>query len=237
MPEFMIRVFGERVGTLLVDSFDKILIPGLTQTIPLTVLSFTFAMVIAVITAMIQFARVPVLQKLARVYIWIMRGTPVLVQLYVVYYGLAKVGIVFQSAFWAAVLVFSFNEGAYCAETLRGALESVPAGQIEAGYCVGMNYVQIMSRIVLPQAFRTAFPALSNSLISMLKGTSLAYSIGVAEMYSAMRKVVGVSYEVLWLYLEIALIYLLMSSLVTWLQRIWEKKLNAMMGLGEARHA
>ncbi len=237
MSDMMIQVFGERIGNLLIDSFDKILIPGITQTIPLTILSFAFAMVIAVITALIQFARVPVLTRLARIYIWIMRGTPVLVQLYVVYYGLATVGIKFQSAFWAAVLVFSFNEGAYCAETLRGALESVPGGQIEAGYCVGMNYLQIMSRIVLPQAFRTAFPALSNSLIGMLKSTSLAYSIGVPEMYAAMRVAVGVSYEVLWLYLEIALIYLLMSTLITWLQRVWEKKLNAMVGLKEAKHA
>ena len=237
MSDMMIQVFGERIGNLLIDSFDKILIPGITQTIPLTILSFAFAMVIAVITALIQFARVPVLTRLARIYIWIMRGTPVLVQLYVVYYGLATVGIKFQSAFWAAVLVFSFNEGAYCAETLRGALESVPGGQIEAGYCVGMNYLQIMSRIVLPQAFRTAFPALSNSLIGMLKSMSLAYSIGVPEMYAAMRVAVGVSYEVLWLYLEIALIYLLMSTLITWLQRVWENKLNAMVGLKEAKHA
>ena len=79
MHEFMVRVFGESIGDLLTDSFDKILIPGITQTIPLTIISFTFAMIIAVITALIQFANVPVLRKVARVYIWIMRGTPVLV--------------------------------------------------------------------------------------------------------------------------------------------------------------
>ncbi len=237
MHEFMVRVFGERIGDLLTDSFDKILIPGITQTIPLTIISFTFAMIIAVITALIQFANVPVLRKAARVYIWIMRGTPVLVQLYMVYFGLASIGLKIQSPFAAAILVFSLNEGAYCAETIRGALESVPVGQIEAGYCVGLNYLQIMFRIVLPQALRTAFPSLSNSLISMLKDTSLASSIGVAEMINATRKAIGISYEVLWLYLEVALIYLLMSTLVTWLQRITERRLGAMMGKGVVKRA
>ncbi len=237
MHAFMVQIFGERIGDLLTDSFDKILIPGLTQTIPLTIISFSFAMVIAVITALVQFARVPVLRQIARVYIWIMRGTPVLVQLYMVYFGLVSVGISIQSPFWAAVLVFSFNEGAYCAETIRGALESVPSGQIEAGYCVGLNYMQIMFRIVLPQALRTAFPSLTNSLISMLKDTSLASSIGVAEMIFATRKAIGTSYEVLWLYLEVALLYLLMSSLVTWLQRISERKLNAMVGKEAVKRA
>ena len=237
MADLMIRIFGEQVGTLLVDSFDKILIPGLTQTIPLTIVSFTFAMVIATFTAMVQFANVPVLRKAARVYIWIMRGTPVLVQLYMVYFGLPNIGITIQSAFWASVLVFSFNEGAYCAETIRGALESVPKGQIEAGQCVGLSYLQVMFRIVLPQALRTAFPALSNSVISMLKDTSLASSIGVAEMILATRKTAGVSYNVMWLYLEVALIYLMMSTVVTWLQRITERKLSAMMGQGVAGRA
>jgi len=237
MADLMIRIFGEQVGTLLVDSFDKILIPGLTQTIPLTIVSFTFAMVIATFTAMVQFANVPVLRKAARVYIWIMRGTPVLVQLYMVYFGLPNIGITIQSAFWASVLVFSFNEGAYCAETIRGALESVPKGQIEAGQCVGLSYLQVMFRIVLPQALRTAFPALSNSVISMLKDTSLASSIGVAEMILATRKTAGVSYNVMWLYLEVALIYLMMSTVVTWLQRITERRLSAMMGQGVAGRA
>ena len=105
-------------------------------------------------------------------------------QLFVVFYGLPGVGIILDP-FPAAILVFSINEGAYCAETMRAALESVPHGQIEAGYCVGMNYLQIMRRIVLPQALRTAFPPLSNSLIAMVKDTSLAANITVMEMFMA----------------------------------------------------
>lgn len=148
---------SEKVFNLLVDSFGKILLPGLTMTIPLTILSFTFAMIIAIAVALVQYAKVPVLTPLARFYIWIIRGTPLLVQLFVVFYGLPDVGIILDP-FPAAVIVFSINEGAYCAETMRAALEAVPVGQIEAGYCVGMSYMQIMRRIVLPQALRTAFP-------------------------------------------------------------------------------
>ena len=148
---------SERLWGILVDSFGKILLPGLTVTIPLTAISFTLALIIAVAVALVQFAHVPVLQRLARFYIWVIRGTPVLVQLFVVFYGLPGVGILIEP-FPAAVLVFSINEGAYCAETIRAALESVPKGQMEAGQCVGMSYLQVIRRIILPQALRTAFP-------------------------------------------------------------------------------
>lgn len=140
----------ERIVQLLIDSFPRILIPGLTMTIPLTAISFCFAMVIAVAVAMIQFAQVKVLKDVARFYIWVVRGTPLLVQLFVVFYGLTDFNIILEP-FVAAVIVFSLNEGAYAAEAVRGALESVPAGQMEAGYCVGMSYLQTMRRIVLPQ--------------------------------------------------------------------------------------
>lgn len=215
---------NERLLGILTDSFSKILIPGLTMTIPLTVISFALAMVIAVAVALVQFAHVRVLTPLARFYIWVIRGTPLLVQLFVVFYGLPDVGIILEP-FTAAVIVFSINEGAYCAETMRAALESVPAGQIEAGCCVGMSYLQIMRRIVLPQAFRTAFPPLSNSLIAMVKDTSLASNITVMEMFMATQRIAARTYEMLPLYCEVGLIYLLFSTALTWLQRIGERRL------------
>ena len=202
---------NERLFRILLESFPKILLPGLTMTIPLTVISFSLALVIAVVTAIVQFANVKVLKQIARFYIWVMRGTPVLVQLFVVFYGLPGVGILIEP-FPAAVLVFSINEGAYCAETIRAALESVPAGQMEAGYCVGMTYLQTMRRIVLPQALRTAFPPLFNSLISLLKDTSLAANITVTEMFMATQRIVARTYESLPLYLEVAFIYLMFST-------------------------
>jgi len=196
------------------------------MTIPLTIISFSLALVIAVIVAMIQFANIKILKTICRFYIWIIRGTPLLVQLFVIFYGLPSIGILLEP-FPAAVIVFSINEGAYCAETIRSSLESIPKGQIEAGYCVGMTYLQIMRRIVLPQALKTAFPPLSNSLISMVKDTSLAANITVVEMFMTTQRIVARTYEPLALYCEVGLIYLLFSTILTKLQSVGEKKLNA----------
>mgnify|MGYP002658446380 FL=1 len=215
-----------RLVGILIDSFPKILINGLTVTLPLTIISFALALVIALITALVQTAKIPVLRQLARFYVWVIRGTPVLVQLFVVFYGLPSLGVLIDP-FPAAVACFAINEGAYCAETIRAALESVPAGQMEAGYCVGMTYLQTMRRIVLPQALRTAFPPLFNSLISLLKDTSLAANITVTEMFMATQRIVARTYESLQLYLEVAFIYLMFSTILTQVQRWGEKKLNA----------
>lgn len=218
-------MISERLYGILIDSFWKILLPGLKVTIPLTVIAFSLAMIIAVIMALIQFANVKVFKHLARFYIWVIRGTPLLVQLFIVFYGLPKVGIVL-APFPSAVIVFSINEGAYGAEIIRAALESVPKGQMEAGYCVGMSYLQIIRRIILPQALRTAFPSLSNSLIAMVKDTSLAANITVAEMFMATQRIVARTYEPLALYCEVGLIYLMFSTILTKLQRVGEKKLD-----------
>lgn len=210
---------------LFLDSFWDILLPGLLVTIPLTALSFTFALIIAVIVALIQFANVPILAQLARFYIWIIRGTPLLVQLFIVFYGLPHVGILIDP-FVAAVVVFSINEGAYCSETMRAALESVPKGQLEAGLCAGMSWGQTIRRIVLPQAFRTAFPTLGNSLISMVKDTSLAANITVTEMFMTTQRIVARTYEPLLLYVEVGLIYLIFCTVLTKLQTSGEKRLQ-----------
>lgn len=219
-------MINERLWGILVDSFGKIILPGLTMTIPLTVISFTLALIIAIAAAMVQFADVKIFKQMARFYIWVIRGTPLLVQLFVIFYGLPNLGIVIDP-FPAAVIVFSINEGAYCAETIRAALESVPAGQLEAGYCAGMSYLQTMRRIILPQAMRTAFPPLSNSLIAMVKDTSLAANITVTEMFMVTQRIVARTYEPLALYIEVGLIYLLFSTVLTKLQRMGEKRLNA----------
>lgn len=211
------------------DSFPKILIPGLTRTIPLTVISFSLAMVIAVAVALVQFADIKGLKQVCRFYIWVIRGTPLLVQLFVVFFGLPRVGVVIEP-FTAAILVFSVNEGAYAAEIIRAALESVPAGQLEAGYCVGMSYLQVIRRIVLPQALRTAFPSLANSLIAMLKDTSLVSVVTVTEMMMVTKQINAIYYEPLALYLETAVIYLMFCTVLTKLQSWGERKLSAYEG-------
>ena len=214
----------ERIWPILRDAFPQLIDKFFTMTVPLTVLSFALALVIAVLTAVIQYARVRGLSWLCRGYIWIIRCTPLLVQLYLVYYGLPSLGILLD-AFPTAVLVFGINEGAYMAETMRGALEAVPAGQLEAGYCTGLSYPAIMRHVILPQAFRTAFPGLSNSLISMVKGTSLASTINVREMLTEAKIINGRVLETGGLYVEVAVIYLAFCTLLTLLQHVLERRL------------
>ena len=129
-------MFSGRLWNLFIDSFPKMFMQGLTVTIPLTVISFSLAMVIAIVVALVQFANIKVLKQICRFYIWIFRGTPLLVQLYIVFFGLSRIGILLDP-FPAAVIVFALNEGAYCAETVRASLVSVPSGQLEAGQCAG----------------------------------------------------------------------------------------------------
>lgn len=216
---------NERLFDLLISSFGEIFIQGIKVTIPLTIISFLLAMIIALITAIVQVANIKVFKLLARFYVWIIRGTPLLVQLFVIFYGLPSLGIVLDS-FPSAILVFSFNTGAYASETIRAAIEAVPKGQMEAGYCVGMNYIQIMRRIILPQALKTAFPPLSNSLIGLLKDTSLAASITIYDMFLASQRIAARTYETFALYLEVAVIYLIFCTVLTKLQMLCEKKLQ-----------
>lgn len=215
---------NERILRILIESFWQILLPGLTMTIPLTILSFTFGLILALLAALVQVAEIRVLKPIARFYIWVIRGTPLLVQLFVIFYGLPSLGIILD-AFPSAVIVFSVNTGAYAAETIRAAMESVPRGQLEAGYCAGLTYAQTMRRIILLQAMRTAFAPLSNSLISLVKDTSLAANITILEMFMASQRIAARTYEPFALYCEVGLIYLLFCTVLTALQRRLEKKM------------
>lgn len=210
---------------IMSEALPQMLKSALIYTVPLTVISFAIALFISIMIALVQYSDVPVAKQIARFYIWIMRGTPVLVQLFIVFYGLPKLGLVIN-AYVATVITFSLNEGAYMAETMRGALESVPRGQIEAGYCVGMTYWQIMRRIVLPQAFKVAFPGLSNSIVALLKETSLASTITLPEMFMETKRIASRNFEYLILYVEVALVYLAITTLITFAQRKLEKKFN-----------
>ena len=213
-----------RLWGVVVDSFDKLLIPGLTVTIPLTLISFVVGLALAIAVALVRVAKVPVIQRIAQFYVWVFRGTPLLVQLFVIFFGLPSVGIVVP-AFPSAIIAFSLNVGAYASETLRGAILAVPKGQIEAGLTTNWNYLTIMRLIVLPQAFKSAFPALFNTFISLVKDTSLAANITVAEMFMAAQRIVATTYEPLVLYCEVGLIYLAFCTVLTWLQGICERQL------------
>lgn len=223
----------ERIVSILISSFWQILLPGLVTTIPLTVISFAIGLVIALFTAIVQAADIKGLKQAARFYVWVIRGTPLLVQLYIIFYGLPGFGVLLD-AFPAAVIAFSINVGAYTSETIRAAILSVPRGQMEAGYCAGLSYGQIMRRIILPQALKVAFPTLFNSLIGLTKDTSLAANITVLEMFMATQRIAARTYEPFALYCEVGVIYLLMCTVLTKLQKYGERKLNKSYGAGTA---
>lgn len=214
---------SSRVIEILINSFPKILLPGLLYTIPLTIISFSIGLIIAIIVAIIQVSNVKVLKQICQFYVWVFRGTPLLVQLFIVFYGLASVGLLI-AAVPSAIIAFSLNVGAYASETIRGSILAVPKGQVEASYSVGMTYVQSMIHIVLPQALKRSIPALSNTFIGLVKDTSLAANITVAEMFHVTQTIAARTYEVLALYLEVAFIYLMFCTVLTYLQKYIEKK-------------
>ena len=162
---------------------------------------------------------------LVRFYVWLIRGTPLLVQLFLIFYGLPSAGIVLD-AFTAAVIGFTLNIGAYSSEIIRATLAAIPKGQWEAAYSIGMNWTQVMWRVILPQAARIAVPPLSNTFISLVKDTSLAAAVTVPELFQAAQRLASVTYEPLILYIETALIYLMFSSVLSLLQDRLERRLT-----------
>ncbi len=212
-----------RVWHIISSSFLKILIPGLLYTLPLTVISFSIGLIIAILSALVLVYRIKIVDKIISFYVWVFRGTPLLVQLFIIYYGLPSLGLTLE-AFPAAIITFSLNVGAYSTETIKGAILAIDKGQLEASYSVGMTYFQSMRHIILPQALKNSISPLFNSLIALVKDTSLAANITVVEMFMAAQRIAANTYEPLALYLEVAVIYLFFSTVLTYLQRFIEKK-------------
>lgn len=218
---------------LMIDSLPTLLLAGLTFTIPLTLISFVLGLALGLMTAVARLFGPKPLVALARFYVWIIRGTPLLVQLFVIFYGLPSIGILLD-AFPAALIGFTLNIGAYSSEIIRAVISSVPRGQWEAAYSIGMTWRQAMMRTILPQATRVAVPPLSNTFISLVKDTSLAAAITVPELFQSAQRIVATTYEPLILYIEAALIYLALSSVLSALQVRLEARFARYGGMLEA---
>jgi cystine transport system permease protein len=210
---------------LLLSSFWPIVQGALVGTIPLALASFAIGMVLAVIFALMRLSKVKLVSGIARVYISVVRGTPLLVQLFVIFYGLPSIGLVFDP--WpSAVVAFSINVGGYAAEVVRAAILSVPKGQWEAAYMIGMSHRRALTRIILPQAARVSVPPLSNTFISLVKDTSLASLILVTELFRQAQKVAAFSGDFMLLYLEAALVYWIVCLVLSSGQGLLEKRLD-----------
>jgi len=215
----------QRLLDIALTSLRPLLEGVLYYTLPLTFLSFFFGIILAVLTALARISTSKPLQIIARIYVSAIRGTPLLVQLFILFFGLPTVGIVIDP-FPAAVFGFSLNVGAYASEVIRAAIQSIPKGQWEAAHTIGMNYTQTLRRIILPQATRVSIPPLSNTFISLVKDTSLASLILVTEMFRRAQEIASANYEFLLLYTEAAIIYWLICFILSLIQDRIEHRLD-----------
>ncbi|MET0990730.1 MAG: amino acid ABC transporter permease [Glaciihabitans sp.] len=216
---------SEDTWDLLLRSFLPLLEGAIRGTIPLALSSFVFGIVIALGIALMRLSKVRVVSAIARAYISIIRGTPLLVQLFVIFYGLPSIGVLLDP--WpSAIIAFSLNVGGYAAEVIRAAILSVPKGQWEAGHTIGMSRVQTLRRVILPQAARVSVPPLSNTFISLVKDTSLASLILVTEMFRQAQEIAAFSQRFMVVYIEAALIYWLICLVLSSGQSLLEKRLD-----------
>ena len=210
---------------LIQESLWPLLEALVTGTIPLTFITFVLGLALALVLALARISKIWPLRWIAAIYISLFRGTPLLVQLFLIFYGLPAIGILFDP--WtSAIIGFSLNVAAYAAESIRGAILSVPKAQWEAASTVGLTHTQTLFRIILPQAARVAIPPLSNTLISLVKDTSLASTVLVTEIFRKAQEIAAPTFEFFTLYGLAAVYYWVVSQILTVLQQLLEKKLS-----------
>ncbi|MFB5761640.1 amino acid ABC transporter permease [Paenibacillus medicaginis] len=213
----------DRKIQILIDSFWPLLKAGVAFTIPLALISFALGLILALATALVRLSNWKIPNLIARFYVWVIRGTPLLVQLYIIFYGLPSIGVVLNP-FLAAIIGFTLSVGAYNSEIFRAAIQSIPTGQWEAASSLGMTRAQALRRVILPQAARVSVPPLGNSFISLVKDTSLAATITYVEMFRAAQQITATTYEPLLVYTVAGVIYLAFSSVLSALQNYLEKR-------------
>lgn len=202
------------------------LLQGAMYTVLFAAVSMVLGLILGFSVAVVRVTKVPVVSQIAAIYVSAFRGTPLLVQIFVLYYGLPSVGIEFTPV-TAGILALTLNVAAYLSESMRGAILGIDKGQWEAGLSVGLTWGQTLWNIITPQALRLAVPSLSNSLISLIKDTSLISVITVTELMLATKEVIAETFQPLPLYLAAAGIYWLLSALFERVQKALENRLTA----------
>ncbi|HEH8684378.1 TPA: amino acid ABC transporter permease [Pseudomonas aeruginosa] len=202
------------------------LLQGAMYTVLFAAVSMVLGLILGFSVAVVRVTKVPVVSQIAAVYVSAFRGTPLLVQIFVLYYGLPSVGIEFTPV-TAGILALTLNVAAYLSESMCGAILGIDKGQWEAGLSVGLTWGQTLWNIITPQALRLAVPSLSNSLISLIKDTSLISVITVTELMLATKEVIAETFQPLPLYLAAAGIYWLLSALFERVQKALENRLTA----------
>jgi len=184
------------------------------MTVQLTFFAIIFGSMIGLVVALAKIVKFPLLNFVAGIYTWIFRGIPLLVQLYVIYYGLPSIGIEF-SPYQAAIISLSICGGAYIAEIIRAGIQSIDKGQMEAAYSLGMSWVQAMFKIIIPQAYRRLIPPMGNEFITLLKDTSLVSVISMVELLRTAATQASSSFKPFEMYITAGIIYLLLTTFFT----------------------
>ncbi|RFU64023.1 amino acid ABC transporter permease [Bacillus sp. V59.32b] len=208
--------------TTLIDSKD-VFIDAMLLTLKLTAVSVLVGIVIGLFFALLKISNIKILGWISDAYVYLIRGTPLIVQIFVLYFGIS--GIFLLPDFWAAALALAFHNGAYIAEIFRGTIQSIDKGQMEAGRSLGMSTPLTLRRIILPQAFRRALPPLGNQFIIGLKDSSLAAFISMNELFNVATTLGSNNFDEMTYLLIVAVYYLILVALLTAIVNILEKKL------------
>ena len=218
---------------LMIESFPKLL-SGLNLTIQLVAISLFLGFCLAVGLALLRLSNNTFLSFFAKTYIFYFRGTPLIVQIFLIYYGLAQFEIIresfvwsfFKEAYWCGILALTLNTCAYSSEIIRGGIQSVPFGQIESAKSIGMSGFLLYRRIILPIAFRQALPAYGNEMILMVKATSLVSTITLMEVTGIARLIIAKTFSPVEVFIVAGLIYLTINFIITRLVNFCEIKLT-----------
>ncbi|WP_078379500.1 amino acid ABC transporter permease [Sutcliffiella halmapala] len=197
---------------------------GMVKTLQVTAVSISIALFIGLFFAFLKISKIKILEWFANIYIYLVRGTPLIVQIFVFYFGFVQFNI---SAFWSIALALAFHNGAYIAEIFRGSIQSIDKGQMEAGRSLGMTRALTMRRIILPQATRRALPPLGNQFIICLKDSSLAAFIGFYELFNVAQTQGANTYDVMTYLLVGAVYYLILVGLIAGIINLLERKFSA----------
>lgn len=238
MPEWILKLQKDFIVAFIEDNRWKYILEGIQNTIILTFFALILGVILGVIIAAIRTTydkqykelRNPIARILltignwiAKVYLTVIRGTPAMVQILIIFFIIMASS---DNKMLCGIIAFGINSGAYVAEIIRGGIMSIDVGQTEAGRSLGLNYIQTMWYVVLPQTFKNILPALANEFIVLLKETAIAGYVGVTDLTRGANIIRGITYQSFWPLLAIAAIYLIMVMFFTWLVDLLERRLR-----------
>lgn len=210
---------------LLIETFPR-LMQGLGQTLEMTLISLVITAVLGLLFGLMTVSKQIVIRGIARVYISIIRGTPIIVQAFFIYFGIASALGITMQPMTAGIITLSLNAGAYTAEIVRAGIQSVPKGQMEAARSLGLPYTMAMRKVILPQAIRTMVPTIVNQCIITLKDSSILSVIGVVELTQTGKLIIASNFESFNMWLIVAIIYFIIIWVLTKVSNILEKRLS-----------